>query len=69
MNIYTNLLSLHGYITDPHLFDEAQPRYSQGYGNRVASEKFFAPLGHAQSDKATPAAAPRDCDGTVAGCA
>lgn len=68
MNIFTNLLSLHGYVTDPHLFDEAQPHYSQGYGNRVASEQFFAPLGHAHPDKATSAAS-RDCDAAVGGCA
>ncbi|MBF6023220.1 hypothetical protein [Lysobacter niastensis] len=49
MNIFTNLLFLQGHLADPHMFDEDDERYSRGYGNRAASEQFFAPLGHARS--------------------
>lgn len=52
MNIFTNLLFLQGYLTDPHLFDEDDDRYSRGYGNRAASDQYFAPLGHARSEQA-----------------
>lgn len=48
MNIFTNLLFLQGYLADPHLFDEDDDRYSRGYGNRAASDEFFAHLGHAK---------------------
>lgn len=48
MNVFTNLLFLQGHLTDPHLFDDENDRYAKGYGNRVASERYFAPLGHAR---------------------
>lgn len=47
MNVFTNLLFLDiGQSAEPHLFDEGDDRYAKGFGNRVASERFFAPLGH-----------------------
>lgn len=49
MNVFTNLLFLQGHLADPHLFDDEDDRYAKGYGNRVASERFFAPLGHHKS--------------------
>ncbi|QSX74316.1 hypothetical protein HIV01_014130 [Lysobacter arenosi] len=49
MNIFTNLLFLQTNQPDPHPFDEDDDRYSHGYGNRAASEKYFAPLGHARA--------------------
>mgnify|MGYP003584035253 FL=1 len=60
MNIFTNLLSLHGYV-DPHqLDDEREERYAPELGNAAASRKFFGSLGHAcaqdeQRDAARPA--------------
>ena len=50
MNVFTNLLFLQGHLTDPHLFDDEDERYAKGYGNRVASERYFAPLGHARRE-------------------
>jgi len=38
MNIYKNLLFLHGYILDPKLADDD---FGPTYGNRLASEKTF----------------------------
>ncbi|MFC3814222.1 hypothetical protein [Lysobacter sp. GCM10012299] len=49
MSIFTNLLFLQTNQTEPHPFDEDDDRYSHGYGNRAASEKYFAPLGHARA--------------------
>lgn len=47
MNIFTNLLSLHGYV-DPHqLDDDRDERYAPELGNRAASRQFFGSLGHA----------------------
>jgi hypothetical protein len=53
MNIFTNLSFLQGNQPDPHPFDEDDDRYSHGYGNRAASEKYFAPLGHARAARGT----------------
>lgn len=49
MSIFTNLLFLQTNQPDPHPFDEDDDRYSHGYGNRTASEKYFAQLGHARA--------------------
>ena len=38
MNIYKNLLFLHGYLTDTA---QADDDYGPTYGNRVASEKLL----------------------------
>lgn len=51
MSIFTNLFFAQGQQPDPHPFDEDDDRYSYGYGNRAASEKYFAPLGHARSTR------------------
>ena len=46
MNIFTNLLSLHGYVADPHLFDDDHsPRYASELGNGAASKRFFGSFG------------------------
>lgn len=50
MNIFKNMLFLQGYLVDPREADredEAQP-FAPRYGNRIESERRFAPLGHAQ---------------------
>ena len=39
MNMFKNLLFLHGYFVDTSLDDEAE--FGATYGNRVASEKSF----------------------------
>jgi hypothetical protein len=52
MNIFTNMLFLQGYLSDPRWADDADAvDYSQGYGNHVASAKAFAPLGHGHAIK------------------
>jgi hypothetical protein len=38
MNIYKNLLFLHGYVLDPAL---AEDDFGPTYGNRVAAEKLL----------------------------
>lgn len=70
MNVFTNLLFLQGHLTDPHLFDDEDDRYAKGYGNRVASERFFAPLGHARRDarEAAPAAVHLNPNLAICGC-
>ena len=58
MNIFTNLLLLHGHITDPHLFDDDRSeRYASELGNRAASQKFFGSLGHGRDERSDAAAA------------
>ncbi|HEY5852176.1 MAG TPA: hypothetical protein VIT62_15620 [Lysobacter sp.] len=72
MNIFTNLLFLHDRLAEPHPFDEDDDRYSHSYGNAAASEKFFAPLGHANAArKRREAALAPDLDRccAVGGCA
>ena len=50
MNVFKNLLFLHGYLIDPHEADDPDgDSFAQGYGNQVASDKAFAPLGHAHA--------------------
>lgn len=39
MNMFKNLLFLHGYLVDASLDDESE--FGPTYGNRVASEKSF----------------------------
>lgn len=54
MNIFKNMLFLQGYLVDPHEADrdvEAQP-FAPRYGNRIESERRFAPLGHARTPEA-----------------
>lgn len=46
MNIYKNLLFLHGHVLDPRIVeDRPDESYAEGYGNRVASARFFPLLG------------------------
>jgi hypothetical protein len=45
MNIYKNLLFLHGHVLDPRIVDDPGERYAEGYGHRVASARFFPSLG------------------------
>jgi hypothetical protein len=68
MNIFTNLLFLQGHLVDTHLFDEDDDRFSS-YGNRAASEKFFAPLGHARGKERNGNEPQLDACATVDGCA
>ena len=59
MNVFKNLLFLHGYLIDPREADDPDGEtFAQGYGNHVASGKAFAPLGHAHV-AANPVRAPR----------
>ena len=67
MNAFTNLFfSQPAQPADPHAFDEAVERYA-GYGNRIASARFFAPLGHARAKPDT-TEFPTDADLAVGGC-
>ena len=68
MNVFTNLLFLQGHLPDPHLFDDEHERYAKGYGNRVASERFFAPLGHARRDARDEAPAAVHLNPNLAAC-
>lgn len=68
MNVFTNLLFLQGHLADPHLFDDEDDRYAKGYGNRVASERFFAPLGHHKTARARDADVPQGLDLALDGC-
>jgi hypothetical protein len=47
MNIYTSILFLQDFQTDPHEIDDRGRAFAQGYGNRIASAQAFPPLGHA----------------------
>jgi hypothetical protein len=54
MNIFKNMLFLQGYLVDPREADredEAQP-FAPRYGNRIESERRFAPLGRAHAPAA-----------------
>lgn len=72
MNVFTNLLFLQDHLAEPHLLDDQDERFSQGYGNRVASQRFFAPLGHAraarQPQREARQAPKLDADLAVCGC-
>lgn len=58
MSLFTNILFLHDYPSRVHDAGEVQSTYSQGYGNRVASARAFAPLGHASHADRPRTAAP-----------
>jgi hypothetical protein len=65
MNVFTNLLFPDiGRPAEAHAFDEEDGRYAKGFGNRVASERFFAPLGHTRAE----AAEARDLPVAAIGC-
>jgi hypothetical protein len=70
MNVFTNLLFFDiGRPAEPHLLDDDDERYATGFGNRVASARVFAPLGHAR--RLAPAVAVADAlgiDDAVAAC-
>ena len=51
MNIYTSILFLQDFLTDPHEIDDQGRGFAQGYGNRIASEQAFRPLGHVPTDR------------------
>lgn len=58
MNIFKDMLYLHGYLIEPRFAEELEPEhYAEGYGNRIASKKAFAPLGRGHARQA-PVAAP-----------
>lgn len=48
MSIFNNILFLQDYPTGARDATAVPSDYSQGYGNRVASARVFAPLGHAR---------------------
>lgn len=50
MNIYTGILFLQDFLTDPHEIDDQGRAFAQGYGNRVASAQAFPPLGRAPAE-------------------
>lgn len=50
MNIFKNMLFLHGYLIDPREADDPDgDSFAQGYGNQIASAKAFPPLGNARN--------------------
>lgn len=64
MNIYKNLLFLHGFVLDPELVADSEKSYAEGYGNRVANRRALQPLGHARSrlrEQPMPAAVDQAC--------
>ena len=58
MSIFNNILFLHDDPTRARAADPTQSTYAQGYGNRVASARVFAPLGHARNADHRNAGAP-----------
>ena len=56
MNVFTNLFFSQGQQARPHPFDEGDDRYAHGYGNRIASARVFARLGHARTERQDDAA-------------
>lgn len=58
MSIFNNILFLQDYPTRARGADAVPSTYSQGYGNRVASAKVFAPLGHSRHADQRNAGAP-----------
>ena len=50
MNVFTNLFIPQADHAEPHPFDDLDERFA-GYGNRIASARFFAPLGHARAKR------------------
>lgn len=66
MSIFNTPLFLHD---DPHrarIADAVSSSYAQGYGNRVASARVFAALGHARRGKHRNAGAPVRCSAVSA---
>ena len=51
MNIFTSILFLQDFRTDPHEIDDQGRAFAQGYGNRIASVQAFPPLGHSPVDR------------------
>jgi len=68
MNVFTNLFFPQAQQADPHAFDDAGDRYASGYGNRIASARFFASLGHARTTRTHDDAPSVDADIVVCGC-
>ena len=58
MSIFNNILFLQDYPTSVRAATAVPSDYSQGYGNRVASARVFAPLGHARHADPRNAGAP-----------
>lgn len=70
MNIVTSFPFLQSLPEELHLLDDEDERYAKGYGNRIASERFFAPLGHARAALTRATAEEADmADLAIAGCA
>jgi len=69
MNVFTNLFFSQAQQADPHSLDELDNGYATGYGNRIASARFFAPLGHAKQRLPGDADFRIDADLAVGGCA
>ncbi|MBU8977209.1 MULTISPECIES: hypothetical protein [unclassified Lysobacter] len=69
MNVFTNLLFPQDNHAEPRAFDEGDDRYSTGYGNRIASARFFGHLGHAKAARGEkPAVLPFDAGLALGGC-
>lgn len=48
MSLFTTPLFLQDFPARARIASDDEPRnYAQGYGNRIASARVFAPLGHA----------------------
>ena len=58
MSIFNNILFLQDYPSTARDAPAVSSDYSQGYGNRVASARAFAPLGHASHADRPRTAAP-----------
>ena len=58
MSIFNNILFLQDYPSTARDAPAVSSDYSQGYGNRVASARAFAPLGHARHADQRNAGAP-----------
>lgn len=53
MNIYTSILFLQDFLSDPHEIDDRGRAFAEGFGNRIASAQAFPPLGHAPVERRT----------------
>ena len=58
MSIFNNTLFLHDDPDRARIADAVPSSYAQGYGNRVASARVFAALGHARHGEHRNAGAP-----------
>ncbi|MDR0184410.1 hypothetical protein [Lysobacter arvi] len=61
MNVFTNLFFPQAQQAAFHTFDDAGESYA-GYGNRIASARVFAPLGHGRARRTDEAAEPATFD-------